>query len=90
MFLQEYRTLIVLTLAQCFGHTALDSGSAGGIVGAQIAPSADLATLPPAVQILRIASAAIPASLLMSRFGRRAGWSYGPRYCGGSASGACG
>jgi len=75
MFLQEYRTLIVLTLAQCFGHTAAPIlVLLGGIVGAQIAPSADLATLPIAVQILGIASAAIPASLLMSRFGRRAGF----------------
>ena len=73
--LHEYRTLIVLTMAQCFGHTAAPIlVLLGGIVGAQIAPSADLATLPIAVQILGIASAAIPASLLMSRFGRRAGF----------------
>ena len=75
MLLHEYRALIVLTLAQCFGHTAAPIlVLLGGIVGAQIAPSADLATLPIAVQILGIASAAIPASLLMSRFGRRAGF----------------
>ena len=67
--------MIVLTLAQCFGHTAAPIlVLLGGIVGAQIAPSADLATLPIAVQIIGIASAAIPASLLMSRFGRRAGF----------------
>ena len=72
---REYRTLIVLTAAQCFGHTAAPIlVLLGGIVGAQIAPSADLATLPIAVQILGIASAAIPASLFMSRFGRRVGF----------------
>ena len=75
MLLHEYRTLIVLTMAQCFGHTAAPIlVLLGGIVGAQIAPSADLATLPIAVQILGIASAAIPASLLMSRIGRKAGF----------------
>ena len=46
----------------------------GGIVGTQIAPSADLATLPIAIQIIGIASAAIPASLLMSKIGRRSGF----------------
>ena len=75
MLLHEYRTLIVLTMAQCFGHTAAPIlVLLGGIVGAQIAPSADLATLPIAVQILGIASAAIPASLLMARIGRKAGF----------------
>ncbi|MBT8147162.1 MAG: MFS transporter [Gammaproteobacteria bacterium] len=74
-FLQKYRTLIVLTFAQCFGQTAAPIlVLLGGIVGAQIAPSADLATLPIATQIIGIASAAIPASLLMSKVGRRAGF----------------
>lgn len=74
-FLQKYRTLIVLTFAQCFGQTAAPIlVLLGGIVGAQIAPSADLATLPIAIQIIGIASAAIPASFLMSKVGRRAGF----------------
>jgi len=73
--LHQYRTLIVLTVAQCFGHTAAPIlVLLGGIVGARIAPSPELATLPIAVQILGIASAAIPASLLMSRVGRKAGF----------------
>lgn len=73
--LQKYRTLIVLTTAQCFGMTAAPIlVLLGGIVGARIAPSADLATLPIAVQIIGIASAAIPASYLMSKVGRRAGF----------------
>lgn len=70
-----YRTLIVLTFAQCFGQTAAPIlVLLGGIVGSQIAPSPDLATLPIAVQIIGIASAAIPASLLMSKIGRRGGF----------------
>lgn len=70
-----YRTVVVLTLAQCFGHTAAPIlVLLGGIVGARIAPSAELATLPIAIQVLGVASAAIPAAMLMSRVGRKAGF----------------
>lgn len=73
--LQKYKTLIVLTCAQCFGQTAAPIFVLlGGIVGAQIAPSVDWATLPIAIQIIGLACAAIPASLLMSRVGRKAGF----------------
>ena len=75
MKLENYRTLIVLTFAQCFGHTAAPIlVLLGGIVGAQIAPSLDWATLPIAIQIIGIASATIPASYLMSKIGRKAGF----------------
>lgn len=71
----NYRTLIVLTFAQCFGQTAAPIlVLLGGIVGAQIAPSIDWATLPIAIQITGIASATIPASYLMSKIGRKAGF----------------
>lgn len=43
-------------------------------MGVRIAPSADLATLPIAIQIIGIASAAIPASYLMSKIGRKSGF----------------
>lgn len=70
-----YRTLIVLTFAQCFGQTAAPIlVLLGGIVGAQIAPSVDWATLPIAIQITGIASATIPASYLMSKVGRKTGF----------------
>jgi MFS family permease len=83
-FIQKYRTLIVLTLAQCFGQTAAPIlVLLGGIVGTQIAPSADLATLPIAIQIIGIASAAIPASYLMAKAGRKAG------FLAGSTLGIC-
>jgi MFS family permease len=73
--LENYRTLIVLTFAQCFGQTAAPIlVLLGGIVGAQIAPSLDWATLPIAIQIIGIASATIPASYLMSKVGRKAGF----------------
>jgi MFS family permease len=72
---RNFKTLMVLTLAQSFGQTAAPIlVLLGGIVGTQIAPSPDLATLPIAVQVIGIASAAIPASLLMSRVGRRTGF----------------
>ena len=75
MKLGNYRTLIVLTFAQCFGQTAAPIlVLLGGIVGAQIAPSMDWATLPIAIQITGIASATIPASYLMSKVGRKAGF----------------
>ncbi|GJM11835.1 MAG: MFS transporter [Pseudohongiella sp.] len=75
MNIGNYRTLIVLTCAQCFGQSAAPIlVLLGGIVGAQIAPSVDWATLPIAIQIAGIASATIPASFLMSRIGRKAGF----------------
>jgi predicted MFS family arabinose efflux permease len=73
--LKNYRTLIVLTIAQCFGHTAAPVlVLLGGIIGAKIAPSMDLATLPIAIQITGVASAAIPASYIMSKVGRKIGF----------------
>ena len=75
MKFENYRTLFVLTLAQCFGQTTAPIlVLLGGIVGAQIAPSIDWATLPIAIQIAGIASATIPASYLMSKVGRKAGF----------------
>ncbi|MBT4160112.1 MAG: MFS transporter [Gammaproteobacteria bacterium] len=75
MNLKPYRTLIVLGAAQSFGQTAAPIlVLLGGIVGAKIAPSLDWATLPLAIMIIGIASAAIPASMLMARFGRKAGF----------------
>lgn len=62
-------------MAQCFGHTATPIlVLLGGIIGAKIAPSMDLATLPLAIQITGVASAAIPASYVMSKVGRKAGF----------------
>ncbi len=73
--LHKYRTLIVLVAAQCFGQTAAPIlVLLGGIVGAQIAPSRDLATLPLAIMIAGTACATVPASMLMARFGRKTGF----------------
>ncbi|RKZ99839.1 MAG: MFS transporter, partial [Gammaproteobacteria bacterium] len=46
---------------------------AGGILGARIAPSPDLATLPLTMMILGTAFGVIPASMLMNKVGRKRG-----------------
>ena len=76
--LQPYRTVLVLAAAQSFGQTATPIlVLLGGIVGVRIAPDPEWATLPLAIMIIGVASATIPASLLMSRIGRKAGFLIG-------------
>ena len=73
--MNRYRTLIVLWLAQCFGQTSAPTlVLVSGLVGARLAPSMEWATLPVAMMVIGTACATIPASLLMSRFGRKAGF----------------
>lgn len=48
-----------------------------GIVGATIAPSPELATLPMAMMVVGTALATIPAALLMQKVGRKAGMAIG-------------
>lgn len=72
---QRYRTVLTLTAAQCFGQTAVPLFVLlGGIVGARLAPSVDWATLPAAALVVGMAIATVPASQLMARFGRKAGF----------------
>src|SRR3546814_15399233 len=47
------------------------------LVGKGLAPTPALATLPLALQFVAAAAMTIPASLLMGRFGRRAGFTLG-------------
>lgn len=68
----------MLAAAQSFGQTATPIlVLLGGIVGARIAPDPSWATLPLAIMIIGVACATIPASLLMSRIGRKAGFLIG-------------
>ncbi|MEW6165911.1 MAG: MFS transporter [Pseudomonadota bacterium] len=53
------------------------SMAVAGIVGAQLAPDAGLATLPIAAMVVGVAIASLPAGLLMRRVGRRAGFLFG-------------
>ncbi len=49
----------------------------GGIIGSKLASDPSLATLPVSVMVLFGAAAAIPATMLMKRIGRRKGFSLG-------------
>lgn len=75
MQFKAHRTLIVLLAAQCFGQAAAPVlVLVGGLVGTQIAPSANLATLPMAFMIIGTAATTAPASMLMARLGRKRGF----------------
>lgn len=68
----------VMTLSFC--AVLLTGGSVlmvilGGIVGARLAPSPGLATLPMSLIVVATALTTVPATMIMSRFGRRAGFS---------------
>lgn len=70
-----HRNLPILTL----GQVVALSGTSGfmllaGIVGAELAPTRALATLPISVMPVSLALFTIPAALIMQRFGRRAGF----------------
>lgn len=62
----------VLTLAQAFAMSATPMMMLlGGIIGADIAPSPELATLPIASMVVGVALSVLPVSKLMQRFGRK-------------------
>jgi MFS family permease len=62
----------MLTLAQALAACGTVMLVAfGGIAGARLAPTAALATLPWSLTVVGIASASLPAALLMQRIGRR-------------------
>lgn len=66
------RNVWMLTLAQAFSACGTIMLVAfGGIVGARLAPSPDLATLPWSITVVGVACASLPAALLMQRIGRR-------------------
>ena len=66
------RSVWILTLAQALaGCGTLVLIAFGGIIGARIAPSPALATLPLSLSVVGVAATSIPAALSMQRFGRR-------------------
>lgn len=76
-----YRTLIVLFCAQAFAQSAAPIVVLlAGIVGVQMAPAPEYATLPVALMIVGTAVTTVPAALLMGRFGRKAGFIFGACY----------
>ena len=72
--------LIVLLLASSqalFLIAAITVMTLSGVVGRGLAPSPTLATLPVALMMLGTVTVTLPASLLMKRIGRRAGFLIG-------------
>ncbi|ABL98893.1 MFS transporter [Shewanella amazonensis] len=66
------RNVWLLTLAQALSMSATPiMVLLGGLVGAKIAPTAQLATAPIAVMILGLATAVVPVGLLGRKYGRR-------------------
>lgn len=69
------RNVILLSLSQAMAMTApAIVVLLGGIIGADLAPSPELATLPISIMILGVAAFTFPAALLMKRIGRRRGF----------------
>jgi hypothetical protein len=72
------RNLLILILSQTLGLAGVSAVVLlGGIIGSELAPSPALATLPSSVMVIGTALSTIPASALMSRVGRRAGFIVG-------------
>lgn len=73
-----HRQVLILASAQAIFQTAsVLVMTVGGLAGAQIASRPDLATLPIATMFLGTALVTFPASSLMSKFGRQAGFILG-------------
>jgi MFS family permease len=74
----EKRDVLLLASAQAlFQSVMVLMITASSIVGLQLAPYASLATLPAAIVLLAATVTMIPASLLMQRHGRKAGFLLG-------------
>jgi MFS family permease len=66
------RTVRLLAVAQAFSAAGMMAMFLfGGIVGSELAPSPQLATLPLSLVIVGLALTTVPAALAMQRFGRR-------------------
>ncbi|MSQ69452.1 MAG: MFS transporter [Gammaproteobacteria bacterium] len=63
-----HRLALALALAACGTITVV---LLGGILGVALAPTPMLSTLPPALAVVGLAAATIPAALAMQRWGRR-------------------
>lgn len=67
------RNVYVLAAAQALSASGMMTMTLlGGILGSELAPSPQLATLPVSLTILGLAAATIPAALVMQHVGRRA------------------
>lgn len=74
----EKRNVLLLAAAQALVQSvSVLMVTASGIVGLKLAPDARLATLPVAMTLIAASIVMIPASLLMQRHGRKAGFMLG-------------
>ena len=66
------RNVYVLSVAQALSAAGMMTVFLlGGILGSELAPMPQLATLPVSLTVVGLAASAIPAALLMERIGRR-------------------
>jgi len=73
-----HRPVLILSVAQALYLSAVSViFTFSGLVGAQLAPTPSLATLPVALITVVTAVTTIPASIFMARIGRRAGFQCG-------------
>lgn len=74
----DMTSVAILAVCQALGMSCMAlSITITALVGKGLAPTPALATLPLAMQFIATAAVTIPASLLMGRFGRRAGFTLG-------------
>ena len=75
---QNRRNVLLLALCQALGMSCVSfSMTVSSLVGLELAPAPHLATLPLGLHYLASMLATLPASQLMRRYGRRAGFSFG-------------
>jgi len=74
-YLKLPRNVYLLSVAQILGMSATTMVVlVGGIIGAEIAPSPTLATLPATLMLVGLAISIIPAAMFMKRIGRKKGF----------------
>ncbi len=80
------RNVYVLATAQAFSAAGMMTVFLlGGIIGSELAPRPELATLPVSLAIVGLAASAVPAALLMERIGRPAAFIASALFAGGAA-----
>ncbi|MCC6736374.1 MAG: MFS transporter [Bauldia sp.] len=73
----HFQVLLLASAQALFQMASITVMTIGGLAGAEVASSPSLATAPIAAMFLGTALLTIPASLLMARIGRRAGFTIG-------------
>jgi MFS family permease len=74
----NWRNVTILGFSQALGMSGMPViVLLGGIIGSLLAPTPALSTLPVSIMVVGVALFVIPASLLMKRVGRRAGFAMG-------------